>query len=218
MTGPVSIKELLVTAFNPESDIPEPQQLKAEISALLATINERDPQTVVEVGTASGGTFYLLCNGINGIEQVVSVDLPGVAASKEQLRALSQGVNVHAIRGDSQRVDTKRTLECELDGAPVDVLVIDADHSYEGVRRDYELYAPLVASDGLIALHDIVVHGDADIEVDEFWAELDPDGTKAEIVDESYGPPPIERDGFEMVAHGFGVVDRRERLSGRFNV
>lgn len=41
-------------------------------------------------------------------------------------------------------------------GLAIRVLFIDADHSYEGVRRDFELWSPLVAPGGLIIFHDYV--------------------------------------------------------------
>jgi hypothetical protein len=40
------------------------------------------------------------------------------------------------------------------DGIAIDYLHIDADHHYDGVRRDFDLYAPLVADGGVITLHD----------------------------------------------------------------
>jgi len=38
----------------------------------------------------------------------------------------------------------------------VDFLFIDADHSYEGVKKDFEMYSPLVRKGGIIAFHDII--------------------------------------------------------------
>jgi hypothetical protein len=40
------------------------------------------------------------------------------------------------------------------EGLTVDYLHIDADHAYDGVRRDWELYSTLVAPEGVITLHD----------------------------------------------------------------
>lgn len=40
------------------------------------------------------------------------------------------------------------------DGVPIDYLHIDGDHHYEGVRLDFDLFAPLVRDDGVITLHD----------------------------------------------------------------
>jgi predicted O-methyltransferase YrrM len=37
---------------------------------------------------------------------------------------------------------------------PVDFIFIDADHSYHAVRGDWETWSPLVASGGIVALHD----------------------------------------------------------------
>ena len=39
-------------------------------------------------------------------------------------------------------------------GTAIDFLHIDADHHYEGVRQDFELYSTLVANGGVITLHD----------------------------------------------------------------
>lgn len=36
----------------------------------------------------------------------------------------------------------------------IDYLHIDADHSYEGVKQDFQLYSKLVAPHGLISIHD----------------------------------------------------------------
>jgi hypothetical protein len=38
----------------------------------------------------------------------------------------------------------------------IDYLHIDADHHYDGVKRDWDLYHPLVAPRGVITLHDTV--------------------------------------------------------------
>ncbi len=40
----------------------------------------------------------------------------------------------------------------------IDYLHIDADHNYEGARRDWDLYHPLVADGGVITVHDTENH------------------------------------------------------------
>jgi hypothetical protein len=37
---------------------------------------------------------------------------------------------------------------------PPDFIFIDGDHSFEGLRGDWEAWSGLVASDGVVALHD----------------------------------------------------------------
>ena len=44
------------------------------------------------------------------------------------------------------------------DGIAIDYSHIDADHHYEGVRLDFDLFAPLVRGDGVITLHDSSTH------------------------------------------------------------
>lgn len=54
----------------------------------------------------------------------------------------------------------------------IDLLFIDGDHIYEGVRKDFEMYSPLVRKGGIIAFHDICP-GPPDMvgEVPSFWKE-----------------------------------------------
>ena len=59
-----------------------------------------------------------------------------------------------------------------LDGSKLDFLFIDADHTYEGIKRDFELYSPLMKKGGIIAFHDIVSSPDRSIDaVHEFWEQ-----------------------------------------------
>jgi predicted O-methyltransferase YrrM len=47
--------------------------------------------------------------------------------------------------------------------ATVDFIFIDGDHSYEGIRKDWQLYAGLLKADGIMALHDTsVIPSDGD--------------------------------------------------------
>ena len=67
------------------------------------------------------------------------------------------GQNVRAS-GLADRVQahvglTTETVERHR-GRPVRFLLIDADHSYEGVKADFECWSPLVAPGGFIVFHD----------------------------------------------------------------
>jgi predicted O-methyltransferase YrrM len=45
-------------------------------------------------------------------------------------------------------------MAATYDGGPIAFLLIDADHSYDGVKADFETWAPLVAPGGTIVFHD----------------------------------------------------------------
>ena len=55
----------------------------------------------------------------------------------------------------------------------VDFVFIDGDHTYEGVKQDFEMYSPLVKDGGIVAFHDIVAHPvETGCEVNRLWDEI----------------------------------------------
>jgi predicted O-methyltransferase YrrM len=76
------------------------------------------------------------------------------------------------LRADSHHSESFSMVKSHFDGADLDYLFIDGDHSYEGVKKDYEMYSPLVRKGGIIAFHDIIEHKGSECKVDEFWREV----------------------------------------------
>ena len=65
----------------------------------------------------------------------------------------------------------------------LDILFVDGDHSYEGVKRDFEMYGPLVRNGGIIGFHDIVLGPSKDVGgVPRFWKEIKQDSRSVELV------------------------------------
>ena len=55
----------------------------------------------------------------------------------------------------------------------IDFLFIDGDHSYEGVKADFQTYKTLVRAGGLIAFHDIVDNDyDTSFGTQAFWKDI----------------------------------------------
>jgi predicted O-methyltransferase YrrM len=56
----------------------------------------------------------------------------------------------------------------------MDFLFIDGDHSYDGVKKDFEMYNSLVRNGGIIAFHDITPNGLPELTggVPQFWREI----------------------------------------------
>lgn len=74
-------------------------------------------------------------------------------------------------------------VKATLEGQALDYLFIDGDHTYEGAKRDFELYAPLVRQGGIIALHDIAEHPPAlGCEVSRFWKKIKSQYRHTEII------------------------------------
>lgn len=154
-----------------------PIQKRAELRGLVDRVAELDARAVLEIGTAHGGTLFALTQAAADDAILVSVDLPreGYRRTRAPLyRSFArERQKVRLVRADSHRDETVAAVRSALDGRRVDFLLIDGDHSYEGVRRDFELYAPLVRDGGLIAFHDIVEGPPENVGgVPRFWREV----------------------------------------------
>lgn len=168
-----------------------PWQEKSEILSLLRSIEASKPATLLEIGTSNGGSLFLFARAAAPDALLVSVDLPrgefggGYPRWRSILyRSFAKpSQRIRLLRADSHASQTKNSARAALEGRSVDFLFIDGDHTYEGVKQDFEMYGPLVRPGGLIAFHDIVparpggprpLHED-DLQggaVPEFWAEI----------------------------------------------
>ena len=166
-------------------------QVRSEAVALGKLLQERTPARSLEIGTNYGGTLFLLCHLSAPGAQIISVDLPsgpfggGYPRRKIPLfrKFRKAGQQLHLIRANSHLQETKERVMRIIDGELLDYLFLDGDHTYEGVRQDFEMYAPLVRKGGMIALHDIASHGQADCQVDKFWREIKKEYRHQEIVE-----------------------------------
>ena len=181
-----------------------PQQVRSEITGLLRRVEHEKPQTVLELGTARGATIFLFSHVAHSDARIVTVDVGSAAWRSLFYRSFAAGrQEVRLVRGNSHHPVTVARVRELLDSRNVDFLFIDGDHSYEGVKGDFETYSPLVRSGGLIALHDIVPGPEELVGgVPRFWQELKRDLPAVEIV-EDWG-----QGGF-----GIGVITYPSRRS-----
>jgi predicted O-methyltransferase YrrM len=170
-----------------------PMQVRSELGRLLEILAASPPRALLEIGTAAGGTLFLLSRVAAGDARVVSVDLPfgpfgsGYGRPRELLyKGFARGEQrITLLRADSHTGETARRVARALDGRTLEFLLIDGDHSYDGVRADWERYSPLLRPGGLIAIHDIVPGPlEAVGEVPRFWRELRHEHQVEEIVAE----------------------------------
>ena len=157
------------------------EQHPAEIEGFVAFAREflqsERPEAVLELGVRHGGTSALWHEVFHGA-LVIGVDRVGVDSYQEPeftQRALEMEAEFpryHFVAGDTGDLNTFLHVSRVLDGREVSLLFIDADHSYEGVSRDYGLYLPFVETGGLIAFHDIVDTPYTGGGVTRFWNEV----------------------------------------------
>ena len=168
-----------------------PSQVPYEISRLLEIVKELKPKTLLEIGTARGGTLFLFCITADPEATIISIDLPrgpfggGYPSWKTPLYKAfaSSKKDIYLMRTNSHDLGTLQEVKKVLNGRELDFLFIDGDHRYEGVKRDFEMYLPLVRKGGIIALHDIVEHRpERGCEVSRFWNEIKHSYKHLEIV------------------------------------
>lgn len=132
-----------------------PSQNRDELLDLIAYASPRHPEVVVELGTEAGGTIFVLTQAIPTVSTAVGVDL--LVHNRARLHAFKRPDQaLHLVNGDSQDTRTLRLVRTLLAGLPIDLLLIDADHTFAGAWRDFVAYAQLVRDGGLVVFHDIV--------------------------------------------------------------
>jgi predicted O-methyltransferase YrrM len=159
-----------------------PAQMAEELQRLATDVRELKPRRVLEIGTAKGGTLYLWTRLAAPDATILSVDLPsgkgggGYSLQRAAIyrRFASSGQKVHLLRVDSHAPETRDRVIELFAGEPVDFLFIDGDHSYEGAKQDWDMYASLVRPGGLVAFHDISMNFAELHQVKHLWDEIKP--------------------------------------------
>lgn len=168
-------------------------QTKEEIRGLLQILKKKRISNMLEIGTAFGGTLLLFAQTIEPEAKIISLDLPSgilvrVFGGLYEAFRMSIFANfaqekqrVFFVRDNSHNVSSHSAVKSILNGKKLDFIFIDGDHSYEGVKMDFQMYSPLVRSGGLIAFHDIVENWPG-CEVKKFWNEIKHEYKYLEIV------------------------------------
>ena len=152
-------------------------QVYEEILSLSYWIKGFKPNNILEIGTM-GSTFWLFSKLSTG--KKVSID---IEPRDSIIHHFMYGEDWRFFQGNSQ---TEEMFENVKNFCPqFDFIFIDGDHTYDGVKRDFEMYKNLLSPRGVIGFHDIDPdHIFADSyagQVYKFWQDLQ-EGTKTNIV------------------------------------
>ncbi len=177
----LQVEDFVNFCFSKRGRLIKPFQVKEEILELLKILEKKKPQTILEIGTANGGTLFLFSRIASQDAVIISIDLPegkfGGGYPKWKIPLYksfaTQNQKIHLIRADSHNQETLEKVKNILGNQKVDFLFIDGDHSYEGVKKDFEMYSQLVRKGGIIAFHDVAIHlPETGCFVYNFWVEL----------------------------------------------
>lgn len=110
----------------------------------LFNVAQKARQGILEIGRLRGGSLFMLACAADDVP-IWSIDI--APQDDGELLTYLNHPRIHLIVGDSHKVDTSQV-------GKVDLLFIDGDHSYEGVRGDLAHWYSKVAPGGHIVLHD----------------------------------------------------------------
>lgn len=147
------------------------QATQGEITGVVERVREREPETMVEIGTHFGGSLYVWMRALSSLKTVVSIDLqfaPTVRLFETVARESKQ--NLSMIQGNANDPDIRNEAVKKAGTTEFDFIYIDADHSYEGIKSHFELYRPLVSSEGIICMNCVE---DSNYGVEKFWSEIE---------------------------------------------
>lgn len=182
-----------------------------ELMSLVGLVRSLSPNVILEIGTHNGGTLFCWPQVATDSALIISLDLPGgrfgggyaeeeITRFEEYLRGKQ---SLKCLRADSHLKDTFERILAIIDERLVDFLFIDGDHTYEGVKSDFEMYGPLVRSGGLIAFHDINPNpAMPECGVPRLWREISFGHKVHEFVDA----------GVNQYGMGIGVLEKESRF------
>jgi predicted O-methyltransferase YrrM len=176
----ISIQELI--DYHVKDFLIEPtlfQQVYEEITTFGYWLKGFQANNILEIGF-KGSSFHIMSQLSTGKKAAVDYEDKGRTIWSHYMM---YGEDFKLFIADSQTEETRDKVK---EFCPeYDLIFIDGDHSYEGVRRDFELYQELLSPRGYIVFHDIdpdhIFRDGAGGQVYKFWQDLSY-GSKTNIV------------------------------------
>ncbi len=146
-------------------------QNREELVAFCEWIEANHIRSYLEIGIWTGRSISLL-DKLFDFDLLAACDLGNVLQMGYDI---SLPEKTQCYWGNSQ---TAEYLAWRQELGAIDLVMIDGDHSYEGIKKDFELNVQ--APFKYLAFHDIINESSDGIGVKQFWEELE--GNKLEFV------------------------------------
>jgi predicted O-methyltransferase YrrM len=147
-----------------------------ELTRFLDFVVERKVRRYLEIGSRNGDSFYAVMMAMGPDACGIAIDLPENASSRRSLLDTVAELNVSGRRAVAYHGNSKdeMVIAKARKNIPYDLILIDANHTYAGVRADWEAYSDMAP---IIALHDVAapegyMSDGRPNEVGRFWQEI----------------------------------------------
>tara|TARA_B110000967_G_scaffold177043_1_gene190888 strand:+ start:2349 stop:3014 length:666 start_codon:yes stop_codon:yes gene_type:complete len=128
-------------------------------------LKKRKIKKYLEVGFNHGIANTIL-NKFFAFEEIVALEIFGAHIIGQTLLSNLRFKNLTIIASDSK---ANSTIERVKKFEKFDLIFIDADHTYNAVKSDFNNYVPMLNKKGVMVMHDIHFPGSGS---EKFWNEL----------------------------------------------
>jgi len=152
------------------------QQNPEEYARLLLFLKNFNASSYLELGVGQGGSFLLnclfqpnvkICHAVDNCDYQKNV----TRFSDQELSIKSKIKYLKMIKNltDINFFNSNTDEFFKLNAVKYDIIFIDADHSYIGVKKDFENSLKILNSNAILIFHDIVNN---ELGVKQLWEEL----------------------------------------------
>lgn len=153
------------------------QQVPYEYSRFLTFIKERSIKTYLELGVGNGGSFLInsifLQRSATTMHCVdnISYSATHCAQTPEKIQLKVDMLKIMFPKKDIKFINSTTNNFFANNNLKYDCIFIDADHTYDGVKADFENALKIINPNGFIIFHDIGNMGPG-VGVGRLWEEI----------------------------------------------
>ena len=169
-------------------------QLPEDLVMVQELIHKVQPEVIIETGFAHGGSsvFYASLLELLGRGRVISIDIEIRPHNRKAIEAHRLKKRITLIERNSVAPETAEEVRGLLSANEKVMVILDSNHNKEHVRRELELYAPLVTSGSYIVAADGIMEDLVDVPGGK--AEWALDNPKAAVYEFLAAHPEFELD------------------------
>ena len=183
----------------------ERSQHPQEATEFVVWLAERNPKSLLEIGTRTGSNLYFMAGAVAAGGTVEAVDLSN--RHQDNRRLVGQKLREESFKAQiHDEIDSAKLESAPLSLPEYDCVYVDGDHKYGSALTDWRQALLRVAPGGCIGFHDTQHYAKTDkANCSAFWTDAQaffPEGTKTW----EYAAQPGNK------AMGVGAVPFKDRL------